>query len=508
MTAGSILAPQVIPLRASIPGKAKHEIDTNTLVAIKSDSSAVTIYYTLDGSKPQLFRKFGSRDHTTFKYQEPITLPDGKITIKALAVTKDGRESAIVTRVFVVEYVTPNTDGSHEDNAEESLNVLCRQEMGNELSDLRLGEKEVNVESNFSCSGVVREFQGLSQGKSYLCSLLSGPRLLNASDVKEESNAATLPQLQAWEQADVSLPTPTPNLAEKKQQGTQTIGLFYPSSKLLEQQSHRLASQKKQQNKISHPKVTAISPGQGYWRQQLAHICAHLRSYAQNNLEFRSVVGEPQLGRLISATVHKDSNQVSLHINYALAESKESKPVAFCCPERSPSGEVGAGLYDSQSAGDETSPSEKARRRMSTWKCLGEEDKLTAESRQLLREVGPEGQGQPFLVEQLIDEGADPNCTDGAGPPALTLAVLNKHPQVIPVLVQKGADIDRQSGRLKNTALHEALSLGLGGLGCIEALLRCNASIKKENAHGLTACDMALKSGNDQIMSLFAGKLG
>uniref|UniRef100_A0A8D2Q614 Double zinc ribbon and ankyrin repeat domains 1 n=1 Tax=Varanus komodoensis TaxID=61221 RepID=A0A8D2Q614_VARKO len=390
MTAGSILAPQVIPLRASIPGKAKHEIDTNTLVAIKSDSSAVTIYYTLDGSKPQLFRKFGSRDHTTFKYQEPITLPDGKITIKALAVTKDGRESAIVTRVFVVEYVTPNTDGSHEDNAEESLNVLCRQ-----------------------------------ASYKHLWHLLQIVMIVFAAIV------VVLSHLQAWEQADVSLPTPTPNLAEKKQQGTQTIGLFYPSSKLLEQQSHRLASQKKQQNKISHPKVTAISPGQGYWRQQLAHICAHLRSYAQNNLEFRSVVGEPQLGRV-----------------------------------------------------------------------------RAAESRQLLREVGPEGQGQPFLVEQLIDEGADPNCTDGAGPPALTLAVLNKHPQVIPVLVQKGADIDRQSGRLKNTALHEALSLGLGGLGCIEALLRCNASIKKENAHGLTACDMALKSGNDQIMSLFAGKLG
>lgn len=36
MTAGSVSVPQVIPLRIPLPGKAKHEIDTNTLVEIKS----------------------------------------------------------------------------------------------------------------------------------------------------------------------------------------------------------------------------------------------------------------------------------------------------------------------------------------------------------------------------------------------------------------------------------------------------------------------------------------
>lgn len=36
MTAGSVSVPQVIPLRTPLPGKAKHEIDTNTLIEIKS----------------------------------------------------------------------------------------------------------------------------------------------------------------------------------------------------------------------------------------------------------------------------------------------------------------------------------------------------------------------------------------------------------------------------------------------------------------------------------------
>lgn len=36
MTAGSVSVPQIIPLRLPLPGKAKHEIDTNTHVEIKS----------------------------------------------------------------------------------------------------------------------------------------------------------------------------------------------------------------------------------------------------------------------------------------------------------------------------------------------------------------------------------------------------------------------------------------------------------------------------------------
>lgn len=39
MTAGSVSVPQVIPLQIPLPGKAKHEIDTNTLVEIKSGTS-------------------------------------------------------------------------------------------------------------------------------------------------------------------------------------------------------------------------------------------------------------------------------------------------------------------------------------------------------------------------------------------------------------------------------------------------------------------------------------
>uniref|UniRef100_A0A674JEU1 Double zinc ribbon and ankyrin repeat domains 1 n=1 Tax=Terrapene triunguis TaxID=2587831 RepID=A0A674JEU1_9SAUR len=127
MTAGSVSVPQIIPLRLPLPGKAKHEIDTNTHVEIKSDTPDVTIYYTLDGSKPELFRRPGYGERNTFKYKGPITLPDGKITVKALAVTKDCRESAIVTKVFLVEYEPPNILFADEDNDENFLKDLSNQ---------------------------------------------------------------------------------------------------------------------------------------------------------------------------------------------------------------------------------------------------------------------------------------------------------------------------------------------------------------------------------------------
>lgn len=43
-------------------------------------------------------------------------------------------------------------------------------------------------------------------------------------------------------------------------------------------------------------------------------------------------------------------------------------------------------------------------------------------------------------------QGADPNCSDNEDRPVVTVAVINKHHEVIPVLVQRGADIDQQWG--------------------------------------------------------------
>ncbi|NXS17674.1 DZAN1 protein, partial [Mystacornis crossleyi] len=547
MTAGSVSVPQIIPLRIPPPGKAQREIDTNTLIEIKSD-----------GSKPDLIRKPGHGACNTLEYKGPILLPVGKIMIKALAVTKDYRESSVVTKVFVVEYQQPNIIFPVEDDDKDFLKDMATQNkeggmfttkpkknrlnveikpawdqtpqelqgtwnnrivililetdrksshrspQGPQLPASRLGTTEYREESTsaqqmeslkFESSSAVTSQKSLAstqvsriQSKTDFlkCAHCSAPRLsdplahfchkcgslipavpvqrfplpegtqmapcleckhlvpmntptciicespiapqlqpqnticikgkvicqvcgtgnplhhkhcatcesklpevqmpvfggdfwpphqgqqrktapcskcngVNQSDARfcawcgakarapapgpppsyfscskcgtsnqpyarfcvscgvyieplsrqsspamdrgdslGSSQAKQLEAQVAWQPCPVSLSKSRTELTEREDKGTQTIGLFYPSSKLLEKKELELISQKEKVEKMSDhkPLLTAISPGKGYWRKQLDHVCAHLRSYAQNNLEFRTLIGEPQMGKV------------------------------------------------------------------------------------------------------------------------------------------------------------------------------------------------------------------
>jgi len=90
MTAGSISAPYIIPLR--VGQSSKFSIDTNTLIEIRSDTNDVDIYYTLDGSKPDAFETLTTR-RSTIQYKKPFYIPReianaGKVTVKAIAVSR------------------------------------------------------------------------------------------------------------------------------------------------------------------------------------------------------------------------------------------------------------------------------------------------------------------------------------------------------------------------------------------------------------------------------------
>ncbi|NXT47088.1 DZAN1 protein, partial [Pluvianellus socialis] len=753
MTAGSISVPQVIPLRIPLPGKAKHEIDTNTLVEIKSD-----------GSKPELIRKPGYGEHNTFKYKGPIILPVGKIMVKALAVTKDCRESTVVTKVFLVEYKQPNVLFSVEDDDKNVLKDITTQEREGGIFTTKPKKNGMHVEIKPAWSEAPQDFQDFETARKTARRSLQGPQLpashLETTLYREESTSALpiaslqfasssagttqkslastqvariqretdflkcahcsaprlsdplahfcqecgspippvpvrhfpppegaqmapclecghlvpmntptcivcespiapqlqpqtnncvkgkvicqacgtgnplhhkhcvtceskLPEIQtpmfggdtpppypsqqrktvsclkcnrvnqrgarfcdwcgakarpgpppsyftcfkcgtsnrpyarfcgscgvyiepasrvgspngslmdagdslefseanrfqaqvAWQPLAISLPKSKGELKEREEKGTQTIGLFYPSSKLLEKKELELISQKEKLEKMSDhkPLLTAISPGKGYWRKQLDHVCAHLRSYAQNNLEFRALIGEPRMGKINSATIHEDDYQVTITLNYALAINKDiptNKPVKFSSRYLNTVTEV-RGRQDANqtSFGKDDHNIFHSRGKMKKTKSrilTEKEDRLPPQSRKLLDELGPNGKGRITLVEQLLSEGADPNCTGDEDRPALTVAVLNKHAEAISLLVQKGAAIDQQSGPHNNTALHEAVLLGSAGEECIRVLLHCNASIKK-NARGQSAYDLAVTAGNNEVISLFASKLG
>ncbi|NWW37384.1 DZAN1 protein, partial [Panurus biarmicus] len=757
MTAGSVSVPQIIPLRIPPPGKTQREIDTNTLIEIKSDTPGTSIYYTLDGSKPELIRKPGYGACNTVEYKGPIILPVGKIMVKALAVTKDYRESSIVTKVFVVEYQQPNILFPVEDDDKNFLKDMATQNkedgtfttkpkknklnveikpawdetprdlqdrkpshrspQGSQLFASPLGATEYREESTsaqpmesmqFASSSAVTSQKSLAstlasriQSKTdYLkCAHCSAPRLseplahfcqkcgspvppvpvqrfplpegtqmapclvcrhlvpmntptciicespiapqlqpqnniyikgkvicqvcgtgnplhhkhcatcesklpevqlpvfggdscpllqgqqrktaqcskcsgVNQSDARfcawcgakarapapgpppsyftcskcgtsnqpyarfcvscgvyieppsrqsspgspmdrgdslGSSQAKLLQPQVAWQACPVSLPRSRAELTEREDKGTQTVGLFYPSSKLLAKKELELISQKEKVEKMSDhkPLLTAISPGKGYWRKQLDHVCAHVRSYAQNNLEFRTLIGEPQMGKINYATISEDDCEVTITLNFA-AINKDIHPnraVKFGNDDLSAGTEVTDGQDGSQTnfgRDDHNLFYSRGKiKRTKSRTLMGQEYKLSPESRQLLDELGRTGKGRITFIEQLLSDGADPNSLSKEERPALTVAVLNKHTGAISPLVQKGADIDQQSGPHNNTALHEAVLQGLEGEECIRALLCCNANVQKKNAAGHSALDLAVAAGDNKVISLF-----
>uniref|UniRef100_A0A673U556 Double zinc ribbon and ankyrin repeat-containing protein 1 n=1 Tax=Suricata suricatta TaxID=37032 RepID=A0A673U556_SURSU len=717
MTAGAVCVPQIIPLRVPPPGKANHEIDNNTLLEMKSDTPDVNIYYTLDGSKPEFLKKIGYGENSTFKYTKPITLPDGKIQVKAIAVSKDCRQSGIVTKVFQVGYEPPNTVSS-EGNVENVLKDSSKQELKNGFVGPRLQKKCKDAENKQGWNVNLRKSPDLEVGErtdsktwkdlrssespreippyheesgsrpptrqSQFPSFahITGQKSLTSTEImriQRETDflkcayclaprpsdpfarfcqecgspvppifgcrlpppegaqmglcaecgnmvpmntpicvvceASLTPQLQpqaslrlkekiichscgtgnpahlkycvtcegalppsqelgisacysvcpkcgasnhpsarfcgscgiyvkslarfsvdnslalaagevgpfaeprsAWQPLNV--PLLRPEAGTRKDMGTQTTGLFYPSGALLAKKELEMASQKQRQEKMSDhkPLLTAVSPGRGYWRKQLDHISAHLRSYAQNNPEFRALIAEPRMGKLISATVHEDGYEVSIQLNYIQVSNKNlyfSKSVDFSNHFLSSVTEGGNGPFGSRSSlvsdySQSTSDTTEKVKRTKNFKTktVQEKEQLTPENRLLLKEVGPTGEGRVAVIEQLLNEGADPNCRDSEERPVLIMAVVNQHHEAIPVLVQRGADTEQRWGPLRNTALHEATLLGLVGKECVAALLRCNASIQKKNMNGQTAYDLALNTGDEVITSLFAAKLG
>ncbi|KAM9058757.1 double zinc ribbon and ankyrin repeat-containing protein 1 isoform 3-T5 [Megaptera novaeangliae] len=652
MTAGSVCVPQIIPLRVPQPGKANHEIDNNTLLEMKSDTPDVNIYYTVDGSKPEFLKKIGYGENTTFKYTKPITLPDGKIQVKAIAVSKDCRQSAMVTKVFQVDYVPPDTVPS-EDDVENVLKDPPEQELKNGFVESKGRKKYKNVENKLGWNVNLGKFPDVGErtdpktlkdlrfsespqetpafreesgsrpatqqpqfpgfahitGQKSLTSTeimriqretdflkcahclvprpsdpfaryclecgssvppIFGCRLPPPEGAQEKVICRTcgtgnpahlrycvtcegpLPSSQepgvatcysvcykcgasnhpsarfcgscgiyvkslarpsvenslvpaagepgpfaeprsAWQPLNV--PLPKPDAGSKKDVGTQTTGLFYPSGTLLAKKELEMASQKQRQEKMSDhkPLLTAVSPGRGYWRKQVDHISAHLRSYAQNNPEFRALIAEPRMGKLISATVHEDGYEVSIRLNYIQVSNKNlylNKAVNFSDHFLSSVTEGGNGLFGSgsnlvsdysQSTPDTTEKVTRTKN-FKTKTFQEKKQQLTPENRLLLKEVGPAGEGRVSVMEQLRDEGAEPNCSDKEDQPVLSLAVTNKHHEAIPVLVQRGADVDQQWGP-------------------------CNASIQKKNTRDQTAYDLALETGDDPVISLFAAKL-
>ena len=83
---------------------------------------------------------------------------------------------------------------------------------------------------------------------------------------------------------------------KKTEAATQTYGIYYPSAKdldLVMTQNKKLLEEQEFQER--RPVLTSASPGKGYWKQQLDHVCAHLKTFATNHPDFRLLIGNQHI---------------------------------------------------------------------------------------------------------------------------------------------------------------------------------------------------------------------
>ncbi|KAM8772752.1 double zinc ribbon and ankyrin repeat-containing protein 1 [Acanthopagrus schlegelii] len=329
-------------------------------------------------------------------------------------------------------------------------------------------------------------------------------------DATAKRAAATPAHDITWQAMPSSGPAPTVRMTTPTaEQCTQTVGLYYPSSTELQRKEKQRAQElsRQQAPRDGRQLLTAVSPGRGYWRRQLDHVCGHLRSYTQNNASFRALLGEPRLGRMVSAVIHEDRYEVSVTVSFVSAGREENQ----VDPAADGVGLTAGRTETLSSITERSSDSSRLRSDASTGAMKSPKPNLTpklpVKDLQLLKELGP-GRGQISAIQQLLDQGAAPSCRDSDGRHALAVAVVNGHHDVLPVLVQRGADVDEQSGQMKNSALHEAAARGSEGLQCAEVLLSCKASVRCRNASGQTAYDVAVRSGCNNMVSLLAAQTG
>ena len=295
-------------------------------------------------------------------------------------------------------------------------------------------------------------------------------------------------------------------------------------------------------NKLSLKGPSKNSPGKGFWRQQADFVSQHFKTYTQNNIEFREKFSNESLSSLISARLEDDEDKKmknlvllfsvpdvssestkkkkkQLTINSgetlmnALKKSGGSRPSSGrnqpssirSRPSSARSYTIQNSPRDSQNGSRPSSGCKtKTKKTMEKEKLDTFYGKLSLDTKDLLDVIKSDKAADVETVESLLDsDDVDIKACDENGIPLLKLAVLKKHFDILLSLILGGVDVDAISGSKKNTALHEAVLLGVVGKDAVEILLENNASFTITDKKGLSAYDLAVVNNVDAILAVF-----
>lgn len=112
------------------------------------------------------------------------------------------------------------------------------------------------------------------------------------------------------------------------------------------------------------------------------------------------------------------------------------------------------------------------------------------------------------LLLDLLQEDHDIDCVDSWGRTPLHAAAVSSNSKCLQVLINAGADINKQCGpRGENkSALH--LCAELGYQSNVETLLNAQASFIIRDANELTALDLARRNGHEECVKLLQAAIG
>lgn len=112
--------------------------------------------------------------------------------------------------------------------------------------------------------------------------------------------------------------------------------------------------------------------------------------------------------------------------------------------------------------------------------------------------------GNTEKVANMLEDGANPNRSF-AGMSPLYWAVDENQIQMVALLLDAGADIDRTNGVANRSALHEAVLDGR--LDIVKLLVERGADINNRNTHDRTPLYYALYSTGDNVKPEVAGNV-
>lgn len=112
------------------------------------------------------------------------------------------------------------------------------------------------------------------------------------------------------------------------------------------------------------------------------------------------------------------------------------------------------------------------------------------------------------LLMDLLQEDHDINCEDSWGRSSIHAAAVTNNSKCLQVLVNAGADINKQCGERgeNKTALH--LCAELGYLTNVQTLLDAHASFTIRDLNGLYALDVASRHGHDECVKAIQSAMG